>query len=131
MEQQPYQNPQAFMRPYRGTGFATASLVCSVMSVMSCMIFYVTFFFGSMSILFALLSRQDSLKMPTISKIGFAVSVIGILLTSILTISSVLFLLETFGLEMILNHPEQILEELLHTMEELTQMGGVVSEPSL
>lgn len=131
MEQQPYPNGRPVMQPYRGTGFATASLVCGVLSIMSCMIFYITFFFGSFSILFALLSRQDSLRMPTISKVGLGVSAIALLLTSILTASSVVFLLETYGLDMILNQPEQILEDLLRTMEEMTQMGGAVYEPTI
>jgi hypothetical protein len=117
MEQQPQTNPRPFIQPYRGTGFATAALLCGVMSVMSCMIFYVTFFFGCMSILFAFLSRQDSFKMPSISKIGLGISIIGIVLTSVLTAGSLAFLLETFGLEMILQQPDQILEELLKMME--------------
>ena len=131
MEQQPQNTPRPSIRPYRGTGFANAALVCGVMSVMSCTIIYVTCFFGCMSILFALLSRQDSLKMPSKAKTGLIISIIGILLTSILTASSLSFLLDTFGLEMILQHPEQILDELFRMMEEISQTGGALYEPSL
>ena len=131
MEQQPYETRRPVMQPYRSTGFATASLICAVMSIMSCMIFYVTFFFACLSILFAILSRQDTLHMPGASKLGLGISVLAITGTITLTGSSLVFLVETFGLDMILNHPEQILEDLLKMMEEMTQMGGAVHEPLL
>ena len=131
MEQQAYQNRPPYPQNARGNNFATASLICAVMAIMSCMIVYVTFFFGCMSILFAFLSRQDSFKMPSISKIGLGISIIGIVLTSVLTAGSLAFLLETFGLEMILQQPDQILEELLKMMEEIVQTGGALYEPSL
>ena len=129
MEQQ--NTPRPSVRPSRRMGFANAALMCGIMSIMSCMIFYVTFFFGCMSILFALLSRQDSLKMPSTAKTGLIIAVIGLLLTSILTAGSLSFLLDTFGLEMILQHPEQILDELLNMMEEISQTGGALYETSL
>ncbi len=69
--------------------------------------------------------------MPSISKIGLGISIIGIVLTSFLTAGSLAFLLETFGLEMILQQPDQILEELLKMMEEIVQTGGALYEPSL
>jgi len=81
--------------------------------------------------LFALLSRQDTLRMPSGSKIGIGISVVAILLTGALTAVSLIFLLETFGLDMILNHPEQVLQELLQTMEDITQMGGAGNEKHL
>ena len=125
MNQQIYEQTKPPMGTQRSTGFSTASMILGVMAIMSCMIIYVALFFGCLSIVFALLSRQDSLNMPTVSKVGFTFSIIAILISTILTGSSIAFLINHFGLEKLLTDPAQILEDLVGLMEELTQNGGV------
>lgn len=131
MEQQAYQNRPPYPQNARGNNFATASLICAVMAIMSCMIFYVTFFFGCFSILFAILSRQDGLRMPAASKLGLGISTLAIIAALGITAASFIFLMEHFGLDMLLHHPDQILEDLVEMMNEMTEMGGVVNESLL
>lgn len=125
MEQQSYPQQGYPVRPYRVNAFANASMIFGGFAIMSCMIFYITIFFGSLSILFGLLSRQDGLRMPTISKVGSITSAVAIGISILLTIYSFIFLIETFGAEALFNNPEEVLNQLINMMNQMTQIGGV------
>lgn len=126
MEQQPF-SQQVYRN--RTNSFATASIVFGILSIFSCMILYAAIFFGCMSILFALLSRQNALKMPSPSQAGCILSSISIVLSVILTAFTIAYLVFLFGWETVLN-PEELLTkymEYLNSMSgDLNSMGGMM-----
>ncbi len=126
MEQQPF--PQQVYRN-RTNSFATAAIVFGILSIFNCMVVYAAVFFGSLSILFALLSRQEALKMPSSSQVGCILSSVSMVLSVILTAFTVAYLVHLFGWETVLN-PEELLTkytEYLNTMssEYLNSIGGM------
>ncbi|MCI8417362.1 MAG: hypothetical protein HFI33_07720 [Lachnospiraceae bacterium] len=119
MESQPYTIPPYQNRP---NAFAAASVIFGVISLVSCLIIYITVFFGCLSILFALLSRQESLKMPSSSQAGCVLSSVAISLSAILTAISFVYLIYLFGLETVMN-PEELLEKY---RDYLYSLGGAM-----
>ena len=119
MEQQPYPQP-AYQR--QANSFATASIVCGILSMFSCIVVYAALFFGSLSILFGLLSRREALTMPTSSQAGCILSSRSMVLSVILTALAVAFLVQLFGWETVLD-PEKLMEEY---MSYLNSIGGMI-----
>lgn len=102
--QQPNRNPMA-----------TAALVLGVLSLLSILsLFYWPYaiVFASMSIMFALLSRGGSFKMPGKAVQGLAISTFSLVVTIFLLAFSLTVLLVLFDLETILN-PEELQKALL------------------
>ena len=101
-------------RPNRNP-MATAALVLGVLSLLSILsLFYWPYaiVFASMSIMFALLSRGSSFKMPGKAVQGLAISAFSLVVTVFLLIFSLTVLLVLFDLETILN-PEELQKALL------------------
>ena len=101
-------------RPNRNP-IATAALVLGVLSLLSILsLFYWPYaiVFASMSIMFALLSRGSSFKMPGKAVQGLAISAFSLVVTVFLLIFSLTVLLVLFDLETILN-PEELQKALL------------------
>lgn len=119
MEQHPYTQP-VYQNPTNS--FATASIVCGILSIFSCIVFYAALFFGSLSILFGLLSRRESLTMPGSSQAGCILSSISIVLSLVLTALAVAFLVHLFGWETVLD-PEKLMEEYI---KYLNSIGGMM-----
>lgn len=119
MEQQPYYNT----RPMQSQAniFAIASLIFGVLSLITCLIIYLTVFFGCLSIIFAILSRQEALKMPGSSQAGCVLSTVAMILSAVLTAISFAYLIYLFGWETVQN-PEELLRQYSEYMKTL---GGM------
>jgi hypothetical protein len=78
---------------------AMFSLILGITSFLFILNVYYALFFGCMGILFAVLSRGSGLKMPDKAIGGFAVSVVAITLSVVLTIASFYLMIRLFGLE--------------------------------
>ncbi len=106
---------------------AMASLILGALSVLSVLTVYYSVFFGSMGILFAVLSRGDSLKMPDKAVNGFIISAVSMSLSILLTAVSVFLMIRLFGLETALD-PDALQEALtqLYTrlLNDLPATGG-------
>lgn len=101
-------------RPNRNP-MATAALVLGVLSLLSILsLFYWPYaiVFASMSILFAILSRGGSFKMPDKAVHGLAISAISVTITIFLLAFSLTLLFALFDLETILD-PEALQSALL------------------
>ncbi|MCI8854126.1 MAG: hypothetical protein HFI31_08535 [Lachnospiraceae bacterium] len=119
MEQQPYYytGPTAS----RTNAFALASLISGILSLITCLIIYLTVFFGCLSIIFALLSRQEALKMPGSAQAGCVLSTVAMILSAVLTAISFVYLIYLFGWETVQN-PEELLRQYSEYMKTL---GGM------
>ncbi len=73
---------------YSRNPMATAAVVLGVISVLSCLVFYVSVPCGAMAVLLAILSRGKN-PMPGKSKTGLVCGTIGMALSIVLTLSSV------------------------------------------
>lgn len=121
MEQQPYPQPVYRSQP---NSFATASIVCGILSIFSCIIIYAALFFGSLSILFGLLSRREALTMPSSSQAGCILSSISMALSVVLTALAVAFLVQLFGWETVLD-PEKLMEAYMNYLNSINSIGGM------
>ena len=108
---------------------ATASLSMGICAIISLFNVERAVFFGSLGILFACLSRGDSLKMPEKSVGGFATSIFAIVISVLLTLFSILLMVEMFGMETVMN-PEALQKAItdLYTqlLEEMPAGGSIL-----
>ncbi|MCR5785017.1 MAG: hypothetical protein K6G40_05165 [Eubacterium sp.] len=77
MEYTRYDEPEPKRDINRGNFFETAAFCCGLISIFSCMVFFISFIFGSLGITFALLSRTDKLPLRRKPKKGLLLSIIG------------------------------------------------------
>ncbi|MEG0962658.1 MAG: DUF4190 domain-containing protein [Lachnospiraceae bacterium] len=78
-------------------GLATASLVMGILSlVLGCCI-YPAFVFGSLAIIFALLSRGGEMKISPNAKVGMILGIVALILASLLIILSFYTIFVEFG----------------------------------
>lgn len=68
-------------------GFATASLVLGILSLILCCCCYVSVPLGALGIIFAILSKGASIRMSGRSKTGLGLSIAGLCITLLLTAS--------------------------------------------
>lgn len=73
---------------YTRNPMATAAVVLGVISLFTCLIFYISIPCGALAVLFAILSRGRN-PMPGKSKTGVVCGAIGIFLSAAITVSSV------------------------------------------
>lgn len=78
----------------KANGFAVASLVMGILAMITLCTIYLPIVLGSLSIIFAILSKGSQKKMPGMSQAGIIVSASGIVL-SIVTIAATVFILLT------------------------------------
>lgn len=78
----------------RGNSFATASLIMGILAVLTLCTIYLPIVFGSLSIIFAVLSKGSQQRMAGASHAGIMLSLMGITL-SVVTIVTTVFLLLT------------------------------------
>ena len=77
--------------------FEAGSLVCGVISLITCTCFYGSYILGALAILFALLSRGGQMKMSSKAKLGLILGIIGIVFTTIVTIAAFVWALNEYG----------------------------------
>ena len=112
--------------PLKSNPMAMASLILGGASFLFILNVYYAVFFGCMGILFAVLSRGSELKMPDKAVGGFAVSVVAICLSVVLTAASFYLMIRLFGLETATD-PEALrnaVMELYNRMINDMQAGG-------
>lgn len=90
--QQPIQN-----RPKHSNGFFAAALVFGILSIATCCCIYSSIIFGSLGITFALLSRTDEKKFDRNARTGLILSIVGMVLSVVITIGSAIFTIQTYG----------------------------------
>lgn len=118
MEQQPYFQTGSVQRP---NTFAFLSAVLGAFALLSCTNIYTTVFCASTSLLFAMLSRQDSLNLSVPAKIGFVISPVAIILGAFIF----LFMAQLFGLEVALD-PIALEEKIMNLWMSLLETSGGV-----
>lgn len=81
-------NEYGYSYGYTRNPMATAAVVLGVISLFTCLIFYISIPCGALAVLFAILSRGRN-PMPGKSKTGIVCGAIGIFLSAAITVSSV------------------------------------------
>lgn len=77
--------------------FEAASWALAIAAVFSCLFFYVSYILGALAIVFALLSRGAQMKMSPKAKLGLAIGIFAIILTTVLTVGAVYIAIEEYG----------------------------------
>ena len=97
----------------RSAGMAVASLIMGILGlVMSCCI-YPPIIFGSLAIIFALLSRGGEMHMNSYAKAGLILGIIAIICGILFLIYSILTLLIQFGgIEGYLQYIEDLMQDM-------------------
>ena len=97
----------------RSAGMAVASLLMGILGlVMSCCI-YPPIIFGSLAIIFALLSRGGEMHMNSYAKAGLILGIIAIICGILFLIYSILTLLIQFGgIEGYLQYIEDLMQDM-------------------
>ncbi len=85
----PQSYPNYGYKTGRKNGFMIASLCLGIFALTSSSIIFIAMIAGSLSILFAVLSKGNDKKMQPISKLGTGVSVFSILLSFCITASAI------------------------------------------
>ena len=100
----------------RSAGMAVASLIMGILGlVMSCCI-YPPIIFGSLAIIFALLSRGGEMHMNSYAKAGLILGIIAIICGILFLIYSILTLLIQFGgIEGYLQYIEDLMQDMGYT----------------
>ena len=89
---QQYQSSSSAYPPRKANAFATASLVMGILALVTLCTIYLPIVFGSLSIIFAVLSKGNERKICGLSCAGIITSVSGIVF-SIITIVTTIALL--------------------------------------
>lgn len=75
--------------PASGNGFATASLVLAIISVISSCCFYLSIPLAALSILFALLSKRGEMHLRGRAMTGMITGIVGLVISALLVIMAV------------------------------------------
>ena len=86
--------PQKRVRP---NTFELAAFGLAITSILSCSVIYMAYLFAGLAILFALLSRGAQMQFSPKAKQALLIGIAGIILSTIVFISSFLYLLEVYG----------------------------------
>ena len=97
----------------RSAGMSLASMVMGILGlVMSCCV-YPVIVFGSLAIIFALLSRGGEMSMNSYARAGMILGIVGLVFGIALLLYSLYTLMIEFGgIEGYMEHIEELLEEL-------------------
>ncbi len=117
------EQPYAYSPPFRlpGNGFSTAAMVLGILAILSTLVLplYLPFIFGSLAILFALLSKGNADKLSGKAIAGATCGTVGIGLNAAIFTASLFFLL---------SQPELMIEAGKMYDETLEQIYGTPSE---
>lgn len=87
-----------FQRPTVPTnGMLAASIICGILGLISCYFILPGIFFGSLSVLFAVLSKGKSKKMPRRTRISWGIGLAGLLISLALATYSSVFIINRLG----------------------------------
>lgn len=89
--------PPPFQPPKPINFFEKFSLIFGVGAILSCMVFYLSYMFGALAIVFVLLSRGSEMKMSPKAKLALFLGIAAIVLSTTLTIGALIFAIEEFG----------------------------------
>ena len=95
-----HQPGQELFSPYknkRSAGFATASLVLGILSLVTCCCIYSALPFGALAIIFALLSRGGEMTMDSRGMTGLGLGISGIVLTIVIFIIMFIYTVSFYG----------------------------------
>lgn len=77
--------------------FETASWALGICAILSCTFFYVSYMFGALAILFALLSRGGHMKLSPKARLGLFLGIFAIIFTTVVTVGAFYIAIEEFG----------------------------------
>lgn len=95
-----HQPGQELFSPYknkRSAGFATASLVLGILSLVTCCCIYSALPFGALAIIFALLSRGGEMTMDSRGMTGLGLGIAGLVLTIVIFIIMFIYTVSFYG----------------------------------
>ena len=84
-------------RNLRPNYFEIGSLICGIISLVGCTFFYISYIFGALAILFALLSRGGQMKLTPRARVGLILGIAAIVLSTVITIAAFIWALEQYG----------------------------------
>lgn len=114
-----YEQPEKVYTPPRFNSFMVLSLCFGILAILSCSVIFFSFFAGGLSILFAILSKGDDTKFQPLSLIGIGTSLLGMILSLIITIGGIyLFLTNDFYHAQINDACKQVYDQ---TLDEILQ----------
>lgn len=94
---QPRQEPFSPYRNKRSAGFATASLVLGILSLVTCCCIYSALPFGALAIIFALLSRGGEMTLDSRGMAGLGLGIAGLVLTIVIFIIMFIYTVSFYG----------------------------------
>lgn len=91
--QSPYGNPYRPPARVPGSSFSTAALVCGIISIVSALLMtvYFPFIFGSLAVVFAILSKSRAVRMASQAKTGIVCAIIGLVANITIITASFVF----------------------------------------
>lgn len=91
-----YNDPRNFNNK-RSQGMETASLVLGIIAIASCTCLYVSIICGSLSMLFALLSKGGASSMSSRAIFCFVLGLVSVLITICFYTASIVYMLHEYG----------------------------------
>lgn len=91
-----YNDPRNFNNK-RSQGMETASLVLGIIAIASCTCLYVSIICGSLSMLFALLSKGGASSMSSRAMFCFVLGLVSVLITICFYTASIVYMLHEYG----------------------------------
>lgn len=91
-----YNDPRNFNNK-RSQGMETASLVLGIIAIASCTCLYVSIICGSLSMLFALLSKGGASSMSSRAMFCFVLGLVSVLVTICFYTASIVYMLHEYG----------------------------------
>ena len=91
-----YNDPRNFNNT-RSQGMETASLVLGIIAIASCTCLYVSIICGSLSMLFALLSKGGASSMSSRAMFCFVLGLVSVLVTICFYTASIVYMLHEYG----------------------------------
>lgn len=97
----------------RSAGMSVASMILGILGLIMCCCIYPAIIFGSLALIFALLSRGGEMTMNSYAKAGMVLGIIGIVLGILLLIYAFVTVLTEFGgIEGYIDYIEDIMENM-------------------
>ncbi len=88
---------ERFDRPPKNSSMTTAAIACAIIGIITVMTGVFAIFFGSLAILFAVLSRGSESKPNRVSRYAFIVGLVAVLISIVIIIYSLVTVLQTYG----------------------------------
>ena len=92
-------NPMILPPKEANPSFATASLVCGILSIVSMIMVFTPYIFGGLGIFFGIMSRGKDCKFSSKTIAGIICSCLGILLITAIIVILIFVLVQTYTLD--------------------------------